>query len=70
MSSGFPSVVLQLLWFNSLIDGGSWKQHVGYLLHYVVAAEQHRYQRRFGSLADGGPAPECTPEPEPSEWGM
>ncbi len=38
MSSGFPSDVLRLLGPSSVIHGGSWKQHVGYLRGTVAAA--------------------------------
>ncbi len=74
MSSGFHSDVLQLLSLNSVNHGGSWKQHAGCLQTEAAAAAPGsddilpRYQRRFGSLADGGPAPDWTPEPERSEW--
>ncbi len=38
MSSGFPSDVPQLLCLNSVIHGGSWKQHVGCLQTEAAAA--------------------------------
>ncbi len=78
ISSGFPSKVLRLLSLNSVIHGGSWKQHAGHLQIEASAAAAaaarvcvlSRYQRRFGLLPDRGPVPEWTPEPEPSEWAM
>ncbi len=38
MSSGFLSDVLRLLCLNSVIYGGSWKQHVGSLQTEAAAA--------------------------------
>ncbi len=38
MSSGISSDVLRLLFLNSVIHGGSWKQHVGCLQTEAAAA--------------------------------
>ncbi len=42
MSSGFPSDVLQLLCLDSVVHGGSWKQHVGCLQTKAAAAAAGR----------------------------
>ncbi len=47
MSSGFSSDVLRLLCLNSVIYGGSWKQHVGCLQTEAAAAA---VGRRWGQL--------------------
>ncbi len=42
MSSGFPSNILWLLCLNSVIHGGSWKQHAGCLQTEAAAAAPGR----------------------------
>ncbi len=54
MSLGFYSDILQLLCLDTVIHGGSWKQHVGYLLQTEAAAEQHRGVLLFCATIRGG----------------
>ncbi len=53
MLSGFPSDVLRLLCLSSVIHGGSWQQHAGYL-QIRSAAEQHRAMLVFCPTIRGG----------------